>query len=90
MRHHGRADRQTAVSDLQNLLRALEEGELTPAELAHSDALCGTRWDEFVCMEVGDIAHYDQKGHNRWSASPAHLTVVALWVSLTALEEDIM
>jgi hypothetical protein len=67
-----------------------KKGELTPQELAHGDALCGTIWDEFVSMEVGDVAHYDVRGHNRWSASPFHLTVVPLWVSRTALEEDIM
>ena len=66
------------------------EGKLTPQELAHGDALCGPTWDEFASMEVGGVAHYNVKGHNRWSASPAHLTVVALWVSRTALEEDIM
>ena len=67
-----------------------KKGELTPQELAHGDDLCGTTWNKFVRMERGDIAHYYEKGHNRWSASPFHLTVVALWVSRTALEDDIM
>ena len=66
------------------------ESQRTPQELAHGDDLCGTTWDKFVSMELGEIAHYDQKGHSRWSASPSRLIVVALWVSRTALEDDIM
>ncbi len=51
--------------------------------------LRGTDWDKYICMENGEIAHFDQKkGHNRWRADPQHLTVLALWVNSNAMSTD--
>ena len=72
----------TAKRRFQSYSAFWKRQDLTQAE----NLLRGTDWDKYMCMEKGEIAHFDQKkGHNRWCPDPQHLTVVALWVKSNAM-----